>query len=200
MAMILKLSAVKDATVTCPQCRNRLHPGQRVVIDDNGGGRCYNCAYPRQWLSAAETAQHVRRGLAAAFPSQKFSVRSSTYSGGASVDVRWTEGPTWEAVRAITGRYEGSDFDGMIDLKTSKDHWLLPDGTVSLADTHGTEGSGGFMPAAHYGPPCEGAQRVSFGADWVHCQRDSAEEAASRKAWEQRHRERIAARKMRKGA
>ncbi len=73
------------------------------------------------YLSVAETAKEVRIALKAVFPTVKFSVRSSVYSGGGSIDVRWTDGPTTKRVEAITKRFEGSSFDGMIDLKSYHD-------------------------------------------------------------------------------
>ena len=69
-------------------------------------------------ISAADTAKLVRKALKALWPAVKFSVRTSTYSGGASIDVGWTDGPTPKEVEAITSRFEGASFDGMIDLKT----------------------------------------------------------------------------------
>ena len=68
--------------------------------------------------SCAETAQLVRAALKAAFPGVKFSVRSSVYSGGASVDVNWTDGPTAKEVERVAHRFAGATFDGMIDLKS----------------------------------------------------------------------------------
>ncbi len=47
----------------------------------------------RDYLSCADTAQLVRAALEQAFPRQKFSVRSHTYAGGASIDISWTDGP-----------------------------------------------------------------------------------------------------------
>lgn len=84
------------------------------------------------YLSCAETAKLVRKALKEAFPRQKFSVRSSTYSMGASIHVGWTDGPQTADVDKVIGCFAGSGFDGMIDLKTSNSHWLYPDGTVQL--------------------------------------------------------------------
>lgn len=50
-------------------------------------------------------AQEIRKELKQAFPNTKFSVRSSNYSGGGSVDVRWTDFPTAEAVRKVTQKH-----------------------------------------------------------------------------------------------
>lgn len=50
-------------------------------------------------------AKEIRKELKKKFPATKFSVRSSSYSGGGSVDVRWTDFPTVEAVRKVTQKY-----------------------------------------------------------------------------------------------
>lgn len=70
-----------------------------------------------KYLSCAETARLVRAALKEAFPAVRFSVRSKTYSGGASINVEWTDGPCGADVKAIVGRFEGSYFDGMTDYK-----------------------------------------------------------------------------------
>jgi hypothetical protein len=84
------------------------------------------------YLTAAETAKLVRKALKEAFPKEKFSVRSHTYAGGASIRIGWTDGPQTADVDTVVGKFAGSGFDGMIDLKTSNSHWLYPDGTVEL--------------------------------------------------------------------
>lgn len=96
---------------------------------------------PAAWLSCADTAKLVRAELKAAFPSIKFRVHSSTYAGGASIDVSWIDGPTTSAVERVAKYYEGATFDGSIDLKSSK-------------------------PAVRLD-----GRRVKFGADFVSCQR-----------------------------
>lgn len=60
-------------------------------------------------------AKNIRIELARAFPGVKFSVKSSRYSGGDSINVRWTDGPTSDQVDEIAGRYQGGSFDGMTD-------------------------------------------------------------------------------------
>ena len=70
------------------------------------------------YITAAETAKLLRVALKAKFPKVKFSVRSETYAGGASIRVGWIDGPqAWE-VDPIAQKFAGADFDGMIDLKT----------------------------------------------------------------------------------
>lgn len=78
----------------------------------------------RKYLSCAETAALVRQALKEAFPGVKFSVRSKTYSGGASMNVDWLDGPNCAQVEAVTGVFEGSYFDSGIDYKGSVFHML----------------------------------------------------------------------------
>src|SRR5271157_5462509 len=123
-----------------------------------------------KYLSCAETAKFVRTALKKNFPGVKFSVRSSVYSGGASIDVSWVLGPTTKEVDAVAGQYESADFDGSIDMETRYDHWLLLDGSAIVKSGPGTQGSMGYIPAVE-NPMPEGAVPVSFGAHYVQCQR-----------------------------
>ena len=72
-----------------------------------------------QYISIADTAKMIRQSLKESFPGVKFFVRSSTYSGGASINVRWTDGPNKAQVEAVANVFEGSYFDGMTDYKGS---------------------------------------------------------------------------------
>lgn len=100
----------------------------------------------RTYLSVADTAKLVRKALKADFPGVKFSVRSSSYSGGASIDVRWTDGPTEKSVRGKTlWLYTGGSFDGMTDSMSYHDSMVMTD---------------------------DGPQVVHFGADFVHGSRE----------------------------
>src|SRR5688572_13905549 len=65
-----------------------------------------------RYLSCAETAKLVRVALKAAFPGVRFSVRSDNYAGGASMRVRWFDGPAAPQVEAVAKDYQGGDFDG----------------------------------------------------------------------------------------
>lgn len=75
-------------------------------------------------LTVAETAKLVRQALKEAFPRVRFTVQSSKYSMGASINVAWTDGPTEADVQSVAKVFEGAAFDGMTDLATSKRHLL----------------------------------------------------------------------------
>lgn len=65
-------------------------------------------------LNAA--AKNLRTELKRAFPGVKFSVRSSRFSGGNSIDISWSFGPTNPQVCKISNKYQDGHFDGMQDL------------------------------------------------------------------------------------
>ncbi len=131
-------------------------------------------------LSCAETAKLIRPVLAKNFPGIKFSVRSSTYSMGASIDVSWDMGPTTKEVDKFVDGFAGSSFDGMNDLKSYQDCWLLPDGTAQLA--YRPDSCGGSIPGFVSDTPHPNAELVSFGADSVqtnrHCPNEISEQIA----------------------
>src|SRR3990167_3139449 len=87
------------------------------------------------YIGTTEVAKMIRQELKQAFPDTKFSVRSSKYSGGCSIDVYWTDGPTGDAVSAISSKYQGAGFDGMIDMKYSNHHYRNPDGSIEFGGT-----------------------------------------------------------------
>jgi len=120
-----------------------------------------------KYLSCAETAKLIRAQLKAEFPGVKFSVKSKTYSMGASITVKWTDGPTGKAVDAVVQVFSGAGFDGMIDMKYSKTAWLMPDGTASFRKTEGTTCSMGTVSSAQEMQPSFKAEAVHFGADYV---------------------------------
>ena len=70
-----------------------------------------------QYLSCAETAKLVRAALRESFPGVRFSVRSSVYSGGASITINYVNGPTYDAVKNVAAMFEGAYFDGMTDYQ-----------------------------------------------------------------------------------
>ena len=109
---------------------------------------------PTRHLTCAETAKLLRAQLKRDFPGTKFSVRSDTYSGGASIRVRYTDGPKKAAVDKVAQLYAGATFDGMIDLKSYHTSWLRDED----------------------GEP----QEVHFGADFVFVDRDESPERRQR--------------------
>ena len=124
-----------------------------------------------EYLSCAATAKLVRAALKKAFPGVKFSVRSSTYSGGASMRVGWVDGPKTKEVEAVTSAYCGGGFDGMIDMKFSVSSWLMPDGSAAFASSTGTTGSMGMYEPYSHEAPAPGAKKVRFGADFISSER-----------------------------
>lgn len=71
----------------------------------------------KQYLSCAETAVMIRSVLKESFPGVKFSVRSSVYAGGASININYQDGPNVDAVKSAVSIFEASYFDGSIDYK-----------------------------------------------------------------------------------
>src|SRR5512137_1778353 len=111
----------------------------------------------KSYLSCAETAKLVRKALKDAFPGVKFSVKSHVYSGGASINVKWIDGPIEKEVEKVTGMFAGAGFDGMIDLKYYVSHWMLPDGTIMVAHDPGTVDNRGVHGSVD-NPKPEGAK------------------------------------------
>lgn len=65
---------------------------------------------------AVQVTGNIRKELKSKFLGVKFSVRKRSYD---SVSVNWTDGPTEEQVKEITGKYRDSYFDGMQDMSVS---------------------------------------------------------------------------------
>src|SRR5437660_9016301 len=154
--------------------RPELDPGDATNLIEGKAVEVETTALPParvEYVTPAETARLLRASLKREFPNARFSVRTCTYSGGASIDVRWTDGPATGAVGTVAGQYRGAGFDGSIDLKYGITHWLMPDGTISLRENDGSERSRGVDPHVKGVRPV-GARAVRFGADYVHCERD----------------------------
>lgn len=134
------------------------------------------------YLSCSETAKLLRNALKKAFPKQKFSVRSNVYSGGASIDVSWENGVAYDPVNKICKLYAGAGFDGMIDLKFYKDHWMMPDGTIHYGSSEGTTCCAGVYDSYKIEKPHPDAKKVSFGADFVFAQREITEDVMEKTA------------------
>jgi len=76
---------------------------------------------PTRYFSTKEVAKLIREALGREFPNTKFSVRSSVYSGGSSIRVSYVDGEQQNRVKKVAHYFEGSDFDGMQDMKISRD-------------------------------------------------------------------------------
>jgi hypothetical protein len=115
-----------------------------------------------KFLTCAETAKLVRAELKKQFPDFKFSVKSSKYAGGASVDITWDNGLPQSEVEKFIDKFSGAGFDGMVDLKYYKYHWLMADGSVQVASCE-------YEEIDTERP--DGAIAVQFGADYICCNR-----------------------------
>lgn len=71
-----------------------------------------------KYIPAAEVGKLAREDLKEAFPGQKFSVRT----GRGNLDVYWEDGPATKAVDAVVAKYAGESFDGMTDMRSSRDN------------------------------------------------------------------------------
>lgn len=132
------------------------------------------------WIRTKDLSALIRSALAKSFPGVKFSVRSHCYSGGSSINVRWTDGPTCKSVEAVADPFAMGGFDGMIDLKFPVGLWLAPDGSVSLAENRGTIGSMGMVADARGDAHDPRAILIRGGADFVFCNRDLSGQDAMR--------------------
>lgn len=92
---------------------------------------------PRTSETCAQTAKRVRKALKERYPGVKFSVRSQTYAGGASIHARYVDGPGERDVWTFLQRFAGADFDGMTDSMSYRDDVLLSnaDGSFELIDS-----------------------------------------------------------------
>jgi len=75
-----------------------------------------------KYFTTAETAKLIREALKESFSGIKFSVKSKNYSGGSSITIDWTDGPTEKEVQSISNKFEAATFDGMTDYKGGKVH------------------------------------------------------------------------------
>lgn len=66
--------------------------------------------------SHAACAAAIKAELTGLYPGIKFSVKSSSFSMGDSVNVNWTDGPTSKEVDEIIKKYQYGHFDGMQDI------------------------------------------------------------------------------------
>lgn len=125
-----------------------------------------------EFISAKETAKLVRARLKKVFPGVKFSVRTDGGSTYSSLRIRWVDGPATTAVDAVVKGFEGAQFDGSIDLRTSVQHWLDSEGVPHIATNAGTADSGGVITAERQWMPTPDCKRVSFCMDHIFTYRE----------------------------
>jgi hypothetical protein len=71
---------------------------------------------PKRELSqAALCAKAIRKELKEKFPGVKFEIRSSNFSNGNSVDIKYVDGPGQDKIRQIAEKYQSGYFNGSID-------------------------------------------------------------------------------------
>jgi len=69
----------------------------------------------KNYKNRVVATKNIKIELKRFFPKTTFKVRSKSYSGGDSIDVSWTDGPTSDAVNEIIRKYQAGRFDGMTD-------------------------------------------------------------------------------------
>lgn len=69
----------------------------------------------KQMSTHALCAKEIRKILKKEFPNTKFSVRADSFSGGNSVNIYWTDGPTSNKVDEFVKKFQYGHFDGMTD-------------------------------------------------------------------------------------
>lgn len=118
-----------------------------------------------RYIDVTDSAKLIRLALKAKFPGVKFSVHSSRYAGGASIDIKYVDGPALVDVRKVTDPFAGASFDGMIDMQSYVSSYILSDGTV-------TYGRAAELFSLYGGE----VEEVRFGSDYVHVSRDYSDE------------------------
>jgi hypothetical protein len=71
---------------------------------------------PGEYNDPTHAAKNIRAELKHHFPGIKFSVKTDKYSGGNSIGINWTDGPTASEINSLVGKYREGDFNGMDDI------------------------------------------------------------------------------------
>jgi len=98
------------------ESRARKIEGMKANTDRRETYKAEQKAKGRQLTGAAQAAAAIREELKTKFKGVKFSVTSSNFANGNSVDIQWTDGPTEDEVSAITSKYQYGHFNGMEDI------------------------------------------------------------------------------------
>jgi len=127
-------------------------------------------AAPRpRYIDVAEVAKLIRKHLKKNFAGVKFSVRISRYAGGSSINVGWTDGPTQAEVEKVTGPFQGSRFDGMIDLQYCASQWYCDEHGARVAEIYG---HGNGLDGIGASRCCAKAEHVNMLGDYIHERRE----------------------------
>jgi len=70
----------------------------------------------RELTPAAHAAKQIRGILKSTFPNIKFSVKSSNFSMGDSVNVDYEDGPKSTDIKELISQYQYGHFNGMEDI------------------------------------------------------------------------------------
>lgn len=108
-------------------------------------------------VSCTDAAALIRAALKRDFPGTRFSVRCRTFSGGASIDVSWADGPAAGEVDMVVQLYAGTRFA-----------WLYQDGraepfivpTIHGADPAAFDNQGDRVSAVEAGNYIDGVRSV----------------------------------------
>ncbi|DBA34824.1 MAG: hypothetical protein HXS54_06060 [Theionarchaea archaeon] len=130
----------------------------------------------KPWIKASAQAALIKKALQREFPSTKFSVCSSTYSGGASVNITWTDGPCSSEVSKIANQFEGLSSDEIFDTKYSWDTWLLPSEYWDQVTDHIYCVTAKRIESSEVQPPIPNAIMVKFSAAYIHTRRFQSNE------------------------
>jgi hypothetical protein len=80
-----------------------------------------------EMIKAVEVAKEIRKELKKHFPTIKFTVRTSNYTGGSSIIIKWVDGVTENQVKKVVNKFRGADYDLVYDVKTYLNNNILVD-------------------------------------------------------------------------
>lgn len=89
-------------------------------------------------IRTTTVAKLLRVALKEQFPTTTFSVKSKSYSGGSSINIRWEDGPRDVEVKPITDFFQGASFDGMTDSMSYR-HRTFSDNDITCTIRFGAD-------------------------------------------------------------
>lgn len=122
-------------------------------------------------IDAAEAAKMIRAELKRVFKrsGRFFSVRTDKYAGGASIDIRWIDGPTSDEVNKLVRGFSGKRFEGMTDCSYYADSWYCAKHGAQVALTEGCDVASNN--GVHASRCCAEAELVHFSSNYVFTRR-----------------------------